>query len=194
MRSTTISRKTGETDITLSLNLDDSTPGQICSGNGFLDHMLNLFQVHGGIHLDLTCKGDVYVDMHHSMEDIAIVLGQALVECLGDKKGIERYGFYFVPMDEALSRVCIDFSNRIGFVWNVKLPYAMAGGIEASMFEHFFKSLCENARMNLHVELFYGNDNHHCLESIFKAFARAVAMAIGPSRNVKGIPSSKGVL
>jgi len=159
-----------------------------------LDHMLNLFQVHGGFHLDLTCKGDTEVDMHHSMEDIAIVLGQALVEALGDKKGIERYGFYFVPMDEALSRVCIDFSNRIGFVWNVKLPAATAGGIEASMFEHFFKSLCENARMNLHVELFYGNDNHHCLESIFKAFARAVAMAVAPSRNVKGIPSSKGVL
>ena len=194
MRSTTLTRKTGETDITLSLNLDDSTPGKISSGNGFLDHMLNLFQIHGGIHLDLSCVGDVHVDMHHSMEDFAIVLGQALVECLGDKKGIERYGFYFVPMDEALSRVCIDFSNRIGFVWNVKLPAAMAGGIEASMFEHFFKSLCENARMNLHVELFYGNDNHHCLESIFKAFARAVAMAIAPSRNVKGIPSSKGVL
>ena len=146
MRSSTISRKTGDTDITLSLSLDDSTPGQISSGNGFLDHMLNLFQIHGGIHLDLDCKGDVHVDMHHSMEDIAIVLGQALVECLGDKKGIERYGFYFVPMDEALSRVCIDFSNRIGFVWNVKLPAAMAGGIEASMFEHFFKSLCENGK------------------------------------------------
>ena len=164
------------------------------SGNGFLDHMLDLFQVHGGFRLDLTCKGDTNVDMHHSMEDIAIVLGQALVECLGDKKGIERYGFYFVPMDEALSRVCLDFSNRIGFVWNVNLPAAMAGGIEASMFEHFFKSVAENARMNLHIELFYGKDNHHCLESIFKAFARAVAMAVAPSRNVKGVPSSKGVL
>lgn len=194
MRTSNIARRTNETDIALALNLDDSTPGVINSGNGFLDHMLNLFQVHGGFHLDLTCHGDVHVDMHHSMEDIAIVLGQAFVECLGDKKGIERYGFYFVPMDEALSRVCIDFSNRIGFVWNVKLPAAMAGGIEASMFEHFFKSLAENARMNLHVELFYGNDNHHCLESIFKALARAVAMAVAPSRNVKGVPSSKGVL
>ena len=194
MRSAKIERKTGETDISLTLELDNGAPGKIDSGNAFLDHMLNLFQVHGGFHLDLSCKGDVEVDMHHSMEDIAIVLGQALVECLGDKKGIERYGFYVVPMDEALSRVCIDFSNRIGFVWNVKLPAAMAGGIEASMFEHFFKSLAENARMNLHVELFYGNDNHHCLESVFKAFARAVAMAVAPSRNVKGIPSSKGVL
>ncbi|MCF0215610.1 MAG: imidazoleglycerol-phosphate dehydratase HisB [Fibrobacteraceae bacterium] len=194
MRISTISRKTNETDIKLSLNLDEASRGVISSGNGFLDHMLDLFQVHGGFRLDLTCNGDVQVDMHHSMEDIAIVLGQALVECLGDKKGIERYGFYFVPMDEALSRVCIDFSNRIGFVWNVKLPAAMAGGIEASMFEHFFKSLAENARMNLHVELFYGSDNHHCLESIFKAFARSVAMAVAPSRNVKGVPSSKGTL
>ena len=183
MRTSKIARKTGETDIELFLNLDEASRGKIDSGNAFLDHMLDLFQVHGGFHLDLTCKGDT-----------AIVLGQALVECLGDKKGIERYGFYFVPMDEALSRVCIDFSNRIGFVWNVKLPAAMAGGIEASMFEHFFKSVCENARMNLHVQLFYGSDNHHCLESIFKAFARAVAMAVAPSRNVKGVPSSKGVL
>ena len=159
MRVSNISRKTGETDIQLSLNLDEASRGVVNSGNGFLDHMLDLFQVHGGFRLDLTCKGDTNVDMHHSMEDIAIVLGQALVECLGDKKGIERYGFYFVPMDEALSRVCLDFSNRIGFVWNVKLPAAMAGGIEASMFEHFFKSVAENARMNLHIELFYGSDN-----------------------------------
>ena len=194
MRVSKISRKTGETDIQLSLNLDEASRGVVNSGNGFLDHMLDLFQVHGGFRLDLTCKGDTNVDMHHSMEDIAIVLGQALVECLGDKKGIERYGFYFVPMDEALSRVCLDFSNRIGFVWNVNLPAAMAGGIEASMFEHFFKSVAENARMNLHIELVYGKDNHHCLESIFKAFARAVAMAVAPSRNVKGVPSSKGVL
>ena len=194
MRVSKISRKTSETEIELSLNLDEASRGVVNSGNGFLDHMLDLFQVHGGFRLDLTCKGDTNVDMHHSMEDIAIVLGLALVECLGDKKGIERYGFYFVPMDEALSRVCLDFSNRIGFVWNVNLPAAVAGGIEASMFEHFFKSIAENARMNLHVELFYGSDNHHCLESIFKAFARAVAMAVAPSRNVKGVPSSKGVL
>ena len=194
MRTSSIVRNTNETKIKLDLNIDEGGRGKINSGNGFLDHMLDLFQVHGGFTLNLECNGDTCVDMHHSMEDIAIVLGQALVECLGDKKGIERYGFYFVPMDEALARVCIDFSNRIGFVWNVKLPSAMAGGIEASMFEHFFKSLCENARMNLHVELFYGNDSHHCLEAIFKAFARAVGMAISPSRRVGGVPSSKGVL
>lgn len=194
MRSSQIIRNTNETKISLDLNIDEAGRGKINSGSGFLDHMLDLFQVHGGFTLNLECKGDTNVDMHHSMEDIAIVLGQALVECLGDKKGIERYGFYFVPMDEALARVCLDFSNRIGFVWNVNLPSATAGGIEASMFEHFFKSLCENARMNLHVELFYGNDSHHCLEAIFKAFARAVGMAISPSRRVSGVPSSKGVL
>ena len=194
MRVSKIERKTSETSISLSLNLDEASRGVINSGNAFLDHMLDLFQVHGGFRLDLTCKGDTAIDMHRSMEDIGIVLGQALVGCLGDKKGIERYGFYYVPMDEALSRVCIDFSNRIGFVWKVELPGEMAGGIEASMFEHFFKTVCENARMNLHVELFYGSDNHHCLESIFKAFARSVAMAVAPSRNVKGVPRSKGVL
>lgn len=194
MRQASLNRKTRETDIALSLNLDQAGRGSIKSGSGFLDHMLDLFQVHSGTTLELLCQGDTEIDMHHSAEDIAIVLGQALAQALGDKQGIERYGFYFVPMDEALARVCLDFSNRIGFVWNVRLPAPMAGGIEASLFEHFFKTLAENARMNLHVELFYGSDNHHCLEAIFKALARAMAMAISPSRHVQGIPSSKGTL
>lgn len=194
MRKASLNRATSETKIILSLNLDECGRGKINSGSAFLDHMLDLFQVHSGISLELDCQGDTAIDMHHSAEDIAIVLGQALAQCLGDKKGIERYGFYFVPMDEALARVCVDFSSRIGFVWNVRLPSPQAGGIEASLFEHFFKTLAENTRMNLHVELFYGSDNHHCLEAIFKAFARAVAMAISPSRRVQGIPSSKGTL
>ncbi|WP_288788648.1 imidazoleglycerol-phosphate dehydratase HisB [uncultured Fibrobacter sp.] len=196
MRETKIVRNTSETQITLSLNLDKAERGKIQTGSGFLDHMLDLFQVHGGFCLNVECHGDVQVDMHHSVEDIAICLGEALLQCLGDKKGIERYGFYFVPMDEALARVCIDFSNRIGIVWNAKFPNAMVGAenMPVILFEHFFKTLGENARMNLHVELFYGSDNHHCLEAIFKAFARAVAMAVAPSRNVKGVPSSKGTL
>ena len=196
MRETKIVRNTSETQITLSLNLDKAERGKIQTGSGFLDHMLDLFQVHGGFCLNVECHGDVQVDMHHSVEDIAICLGEALLQCLGDKKGIERYGFYFVPMDEALARVCIDFSNRIGIVWNAKFPNAMVGAenMPVSLFEHFFKTLGENARMNLHVELFYGSDNHHCLEAIFKAFARAVAMEVAPSRNVKGVPSSKGTL
>lgn len=196
MRKTKIVRRTSETQIELSLNLDEASRGNISTGSGFLDHMLDLFQVHGGFSLDIKCEGDRQVDMHHSVEDIAICLGNALSECLGDKKGIERYGFYFVPMDEALARVCVDFSNRIGIVWRVKLPDSTVGAenMPASLFEHFFKTLGENARMNLHVELFYGADNHHCLEAIFKAFARAVAMAVSPSRNTRGVPSTKGVL
>lgn len=196
MRQISLNRNTRETKIALSLNLDDATRGVIDTGSAFLDHMLDLFQVHGGFSLNLKCVGDKQIDMHHSIEDIGIVFGQALSDCLGDKKGIERYGFYFVPMDEALARVCVDFSNRIGIVWNVKLPSSTVGAdsMDASLFEHFFKSVGENARMNLHIELFYGNDNHHCLEAIFKAFARAVAMAVGPSRNIQGVPSSKGVL
>lgn len=194
MRSAKVNRNTKETKISLELALDSANRGNISTGSGFMDHMLDLFQVHGGFSLNLKCDGDTHVDMHHSVEDIAIVFGQALVEALGDKKGIERYGFYFVPMDEALARVCLDFSNRIGFVWNVALPASSAGGIEASLFEHFFKSLAENARMNLHIELLYGNDAHHCLEAIFKAFARAIGMAISPSNRVSGVPSSKGVL
>jgi len=196
MRQISLNRNTRETKIALALNLDDATRGVIDTGSAFLDHMLDLFQVHGGFSLNLKCIGDKQIDMHHSIEDIGIVFGQALSDCLGDKKGIERYGFYFVPMDEALARVCVDFSNRIGILWNVKLPSSTVGAdsMDASLFEHFFKSVGENARMNLHVELFYGNDNHHCLEAIFKAFARAVAMAVGPSQNIQGVPSSKGVL
>jgi imidazoleglycerol-phosphate dehydratase len=194
MRNKTISRNTSETQITLAIDLDRASRGKISTGSGFLDHMLDLFQVHGGLTLDVECKGDNHVDMHHSTEDIAIVLGQAIADCLGDKQGIERYGFYYVPMDEALARIVVDFSGRIGFVWNVKLENERIGNMETELFRHFFKSLAENARMNLHVELLYGEDHHHSLEAIFKAFARSMAMAIGPSRRVSGIPSSKGTL
>lgn len=194
MRSKSNSRNTSETQIQISLNLDQAGRGRIATGSAFLDHMLDLFQVHAGITLELECKGDVQIDMHHSAEDIAIVLGQTIAECLGDKKGIERYGFYYVPMDEALARVVVDFAGRIGFVWKVNLDTQQIGNMDADLFRHFFKSISENARMNLHVELLYGEDGHHNLEAIFKAFARALAMAIGPSRRVSGIPSTKGTL
>lgn len=194
MRTKTIQRKTSETTIELTLNLDQAGRGTINTGAGFLDHMLDLFQVHAGVTLSVECKGDTHIDMHHSLEDIAIVFGQALAECLGDKKGIERYGFYYVPMDEALARVCLDFCGRIGFVWNVNLQSERVGSVDSQLFRHFFKSVAENARMNLHVELLYGEDIHHDLEAIFKAFARATAMAISPSRRLSGVPSSKGTL
>jgi imidazoleglycerol-phosphate dehydratase len=193
MREAKISRKTAETDIELYLNLDSGKRSGIKSGSAFLDHMLNLFQSHAGIELSLACKGDTEIDFHHSMEDIAIVLGSALNQALGDKKGIERFGFYFAPMDESLARAAIDFSGRSAYVLRGNLPTKI-GEMESSLWEHFFKSLAENAKMNLHLELLYGQDGHHCMEAIFKALARAVAMAIGKGKNANEIPSTKGVL
>jgi imidazoleglycerol-phosphate dehydratase len=193
MREATLTRKTAETDIELSLNLDSQKRGSIKSGNAFFDHMLNLFQNHAGIELNLKCKGDTEIDFHHSIEDIAIVLGSAMSQVLGDKKGIERFGFYFAPMDETLARVALDFSGRSAFVLRGDLP-AKIGEIDSSLWEHFFKSLSENAKMNLHIELLYGQDGHHCMEAIFKAFARATAMAIGKGKKADEIPSTKGTL
>ena len=192
-RKASISRKTAETDIELYLDLDSKKKGSIKSGNAFLDHMLNLFQSHAGIELSLVCKGDVEIDFHHSVEDIGIVLGSGLNQALGDKKGIERFGFYFAPMDECLARVALDFSGRYAYVLQGTLP-ARIGEMDSSLWEHFFKSLAENAKMNLHIELLYGQDGHHCMEAIFKAFARSVAMAIGKGKNADEIPSTKGTL
>jgi imidazoleglycerol-phosphate dehydratase len=194
MRTSSLTRNTSETQITLSLDLDTAGRGKIESGSAFLDHMLDLFQVHSGTTLSLHCQGDTQVDMHHSAEDIAIVLGQALAEALGSKEGIERYGFYFVPMDEALARVALDFGGRIGFVWQADALPCEVAGMPRSLWEHFFKTLSENAKMNLHIALLYGTDGHHGLEAIFKAFARALAMAVSPNSRTKGVPSSKGVL
>jgi len=192
MREASIARKTAETDIELYLNLDSNKHGSIKSGNAFLDHMLNLFQNHAGVELNLKCKGDTEIDFHHSMEDIAIVFGSALNSALGDKKGIERFGFYFAPMDESLARVALDFSGRSAYVLRGVLPVKI-GEMDSSLWEHFFKSLSENAKMNLHIELLYGQDGHHCMEAIFKAFARAVSMAAGAGKT-SGIPSTKGIL
>ncbi|MDR1812907.1 MAG: imidazoleglycerol-phosphate dehydratase HisB [Candidatus Fibromonas sp.] len=193
MREAKITRKTAETDIDLYLNLDSKKQGAIKSGSAFLDHMLNLFQVHAGVELGLACRGDTEIDFHHSMEDIAIVFGSAVNQALGDKKGIERFGFYFAPMDESLARVALDFSGRSAYVLRGVLP-AKIGEMESSLWEHFFKSFAENAKMNLHIELLYGQDGHHCMEAIFKAFARAVSMATGKGKNASEIPSTKGVL
>ncbi len=192
-RKANISRKTAETNIELYLDLDSKKKGNIKSGSAFLDHMLNLFQSHAGVELSLACKGDVEIDFHHSMEDIGIVLGSGLNQALRDKKGIERFGFYFAPMDECLARVAIDFSGRYAYVLQGNLP-AKIGDLDSSLWEHFFKSLAENAKMNLHIELLYGQDGHHCMEAIFKAFARSVAMAIGKGKNADEIPSTKGTL
>jgi imidazoleglycerol-phosphate dehydratase len=193
-RQAHIVRKTRETDIDLFLDLDVAERGEINTGSGFLDHMLDLFQVHAGITLRVKCIGDTFIDMHHSTEDIGICLGQALAQAIGDKKGIERYGFYYVTMDEALARACLDFSGRFAFSYEVPLQMNKIGNLDTEMIEHFFYSVAENARMNLHIDLLRGRNTHHCLEGVFKAFARAVAMGISPSRRVGGIPSSKGAL
>ncbi len=194
MRIASISRKTKETRVELTLNLDEPGGGNIQTGSGFLDHMLDLFRAHGGFGLSATCAGDTHIDMHHSSEDIAICLGQALAQAVGDKAGLERYGFYYITMDEALARCCLDLSGRMSFVWNAALPSAKIGDLETELIPHFFRSVAENAKMNLHLDLLRGTNGHHCVEALFKAFARALAMAVSPSRRVQGVPSTKGTL
>ena len=193
-RAARIDRTTGETKISLELKLDEPGRGKISSGSGFLDHMLDLFQVHCGCTLDLQCDGDVNVDMHHSVEDIGICLGQALAQALGDKKGIERYGFYLLPMDDSLARVALDFSGRFACEFHADFASERIGNLDTEMIRHFFHSVAENARMTLHVDLLRGGNTHHDIEGIFKGFARAVAMAVSPARRTQGLPSSKGVL
>ena len=194
MRTASITRQTKETRIELTLDLDNPSEGTIQTGSGFLDHMLDLLRKHGGFGLTVKCEGDVHVDMHHSAEDIAICLGEALLQAAGDKKGIERYGFYYVTMDEALARCCLDLSGRMSIVWNVPVAAARIGNLDTEMIEHFFHSVAENGRMNLHLDLLRGTNTHHCFEGLFKAFARALSMAVSPSRRVPGIPSTKGTL
>ena len=188
-----IERTTSETQISLSLNIDEAGRGKISTGSGFLDHMLDLFQVHGGFTLNVDCQGDTWIDMHHSAEDIAISLGQALAECLKDKKGIERYGFYLLPMDEALVRVALDFSGRFFIEFHADMKQERIGNLDTQLVKHFFYSLAENAKLNLHIDCIRGENTHHIIEGIFKAFARSVAMAASPGRT-KGIPSSKGMI
>src|SRR5690606_37975208 len=194
MRHASLTRNTKETGIELTLDLDAAVEGPLDTGSGFLDHMLDLFRKHGGFGLSVTCKGDTHIDMHHSAEDIAICLGEALRQALGDKSGIERYGFYYVTMDEALARCCLDLSGRMAFEWNAAIPAPRLGNLDTELIEHFFQSVAENARMNLHLDLLRGTNSHHCVEALFKAFARALSMAVSPSRRVTGVPSTKGSL
>ncbi len=194
MRHAKLSRQTKETFVELILDLDNPIDGPVDTGSGFLDHMLDLFRKHGGFGLSVTCKGDTHIDMHHSAEDIAICLGEALRQALGDKAGIERYGFYYVTMDEALARCCLDLSGRMSFEWNAAIPASRVGNLDTELVEHFFQSVAENARMNLHLDLLRGTNSHHCVEGLFKAFARALSMAVSPSRRVTGVPSTKGTL
>lgn len=192
MRGSTISRTTKETAISLSLNLDGTGKSNISTGIGFLDHMLTLFSFHSGIDLTVECNGDIQVDDHHTTEDIGLALGQALLEALGDKKGLNRYGSSYVPMDETLARVVVDFSGRPYLVYNAKIEREKVGMLDTQNVKEFFKSVSNEAKMNCHMEVLYGENDHHKIEALFKAFGRSVREACEIVSNE--IPSTKGVL
>jgi imidazoleglycerol-phosphate dehydratase len=193
-RSAEISRRTKETNIKLSLNLDGSGKVSAETGVGFFDHMLDLLGRHGLIDLTVKAEGDLNVDAHHTVEDVGIVLGQCLEKSLGDKAGIYRYGWAIVPMDESLAQVAIDLSGRPAFVFNVKFTGPLIGAFPVELVEEFFKALANTARMNLHINLAYGSNNHHIAEAIFKATAKALRQAISPDPRNPGVPSTKGSL
>lgn len=191
-RCAVISRKTKETDITVKIDLDGKSESLVDTGLKFFDHMLEQLVHHGGISATIICKGDLQVDEHHTMEDVGIALGQALAEALGDKVGIARYGFV-LPMDESRAMVLIDFGGRPELVWNVNFTREYVGDTPTEMFKHFFKAMSDAMRCNLHIEA-SGENNHHLIESVYKAFARAVGQAV--KRNVfsYSVPSSKGTI
>ena len=194
-RTAEITRKTQETDITLALNLDGRGESTIQSGCGFLDHMLTLFAKHGGFDLTVTCKGDTYVDDHHTVEDIGIVLGQAFLEALGDKRGIERYGSMTLPMDESLILAAVDLSGRSYLGFALDIPTARVGSFDTELVEEFWLAFTRNALCTLHLRKIAGSNSHHIIEGAFKAAARALraAVAIDPAR-AGDLPSTKGVL
>jgi imidazoleglycerol-phosphate dehydratase len=195
-RTSTITRKTNETDITLSLDLDGGAYTNN-TGVGFFDHMLDALAKHARIAMDVKATGDTHIDDHHTVEDVGIVLGQAIDEALGDKRGIERYGFAVVPMDEAQARVALDLSGRAAFVYLVNFQSfgddpASIGKFDVQLVQEFFTAVANNAKMNLHIEVPWGENNHHIAEAIFKAFARALRQAVAITSD--DMPSTKGLL
>lgn len=193
-RSADIRRKTKETDVRVKLSLDGTGRSKISIGLPFLEHMLELFAKHGLFDLQVNCKGDLEVDDHHSVEDVAITLGQALVQALGDKRGINRYGEAVVPMDEALCRSVIDLSGRFYLVYEVPTRRQKIGNFSVELAEHFWRSFSETAKFNLHIDCLRGRNTHHILEGTFKASARALRQAVELNSRVSGVPSTKGSL
>ena len=187
-------RTTKETDISLVLNIDGTGKSEIDTGIGFFDHMLVLFARHGFFDLTVKCAGDTEVDFHHSVEDVGITLGQAFDEALGDKSGIARYGFSYVPMEYALARTVVDYSGRIAFAYDVKSNVEKIGKFDIELVPEFFKAFADNAKMNLHIDLIKSSNGHHDIEAVFKATARAVSDACRFDPRVKGQHSSKGML
>ena len=193
-RCAEIKRKTAETQISVKLTLDGEGKCDIATGIGFLDHMLTLLAKHSFMDLTVRAKGDLEVDSHHTVEDIGIVLGEALREALGDKAGIHRYGNCFIPMDETLAQACLDFSGRPFLVFGAEIPKIKLGNYDTEMTEEFFRAIAMHCGLTLHIRVLYGSNVHHIIEAIFKAFARAVAEAAAVDPRVKGVMSSKGVL
>lgn len=193
MRTATITRKTKETDIALSLNLDGTGKADIQTGVGFFDHMLMAFAVHSGIDLTVTCKGDLEVDCHHTVEDIGIVLGQAFLQAVGNRVGIARYGHFLLPMDEALAMAAIDISGRAYLVFDAAFASSQIGLMDTQMVAEFWRAFAMNAAVTLHLKLLYGSNDHHKAEAIFKAAAHAVKMAVATQKE-KVVLSTKGCL
>ena len=195
MRTATINRKTAETEIALTLNLDGQGKSEIASGVGFLDHMLTLFARHARFDLALNCAGDTQVDDHHSVEDIALSLGEALKSALGEKRGIRRYGSELLPMDEALVLCAVDFSGRGSLRYSANIPSQKIGSFDTELVQEFFTALCRTAGLTLHLKQLDGENSHHIVEAMFKSLGRALkqAVAIDPAF-ADEIPSTKGVL
>ncbi|AKH68509.1 imidazoleglycerol-phosphate dehydratase [Spongiibacter sp. IMCC21906] len=194
-RKATVSRNTLETQITVSVNLDGIGQSQFETGVPFLDHMMDQIARHGMIDLMVNAKGDLHIDAHHTVEDIGITLGQAFAEAVGDKKGIARYGHAYVPLDEALSRVVIDFSGRPGMEYHVPYTRGSVGGFDVDLFSEFFHGFVNHAKVTLHIDNLRGVNTHHQAETVFKAFGRALRMALSVDERMAGItPSTKGCL
>ena len=195
MREFTFNRDTKETKISIKINLDGSGVNKIDTGIAFFDHMLQQISTHSLVDLEIKCDGDLKVDMHHTVEDVGIALGESIKNALGDKKGITRFGYSYVSFDETLTRSVIDLCNRPYFIWNVKTSLEKVGEMDQELFSEFFKSIVTESRMNCHIETLYGENNHHKVESCFKGLARSLraALEIDP-KNKKVVPSTKGSL
>ena len=195
MRIAKVNRKTKETSIEAEVNLDGKGVYKIDTGIGFLNHMFEQLSKHSLVDINLNAKGDLHIDLHHTTEDSGIVLGEAIAKALGDKKGIKRYAHAYIPMDETLSRVSLDISNRPYLVWNVKLKVEKLGEMDTELFKEWFQAFSQSAGITLHIENIYGDNSHHIIESCFKGLARALRLALEKdARAVDSLPSTKGIL
>ena len=194
-RKVSVERNTLETQVKATINLDGTGEGRFAIGVPFLEHMLDQVARHGLIDLDVQCTGDLHIDDHHTVEDVGITIGQAFAKAVGDKRGLRRYGHSYVPMDEALSRVALDFSGRPGLQMHVPFARAVVGGFDVDLFQEFFQGFVNHAQVTLHIDNLRGTNTHHQIETVFKAFGRALRMAMTQDPRMTGvIPSTKGVL